>query len=670
MRRFLLLLVFVPSLFAQEFAVTPPVPVPGVENQFPAAATSGDLTLVAWSDTRNLGDIYAARLDAAGHVLDPNGIFLAHSTARAAVVATGSGDFVVALRGQTSCGQIDVLKVSRDGAVSARKTIADISPRCAENVRMATNGTSILLLVNDTRFFLLDNDGNVLTTSATLTDRDDPAAVASDGHGYAIAIATPTAVTTIAVSPNGDAGPTAIAFSMVDVNSIAIASNGSGYVLAAASKTQLTIAGNDFSKSTPLSGPPSAVQLVWTGSSYVVAWMQPLPPPLFQPSLFTSPVSAAGDLPGIAAVGTSNPFFALTPAMTVRVDDAFHLVARPLGGGNDVVVVMTPSPQASPLIVRTPNGGGVVVWHELSPDTTDAETLDALGRPTGNVVTNVDPATLLAFDGANVVFGWVANQTLFARRYTPSLVPVDPAPIAIGHGLDGASAPQVAAGGGTALFVWRGGAALLPRSGDPIPVALPLNVPAAAWNGSEYLIADAQPGDAPPAAALLSPDITVFRVTPNGAVLDSRVIAHSTTDVDTVRVASNGNNFLVVWVPNPFLSPSTFGMIVGPNGFAAATDPVALAPSNTLEPPAITALGSTYVVAWRTKDGVLQWRYFGGTVQSLAAAPTAGYAPGLAAATIGGSRLMFAYTRIDDSAGGVPRVFVRSVIAPRVRVAR
>ena len=327
------------------------------------------------------------------------------------------------------------------------------------------------------------------------------------------------------------------------------------------------------------------------------------------------------------------------------------------------------SPQASPLIVRTP-GGGVVLWHELSPDTTDAETLDALGRPTGNVVTNVDPATLLAFDGANVVFGWVANRTLFARRYTPSLVPVDPAPIAIGQGLDGASAPQVAAGGVTALFVWRGAAALLPRSGDPIPVALPLNTPAAAWNGSEYLIADAQPGDAPPAVAMLSPDLTVFRVTPNGTVLDSHVIAHSTTDVDTVRVASNGNNFLVVWVPDPFLSPSTVGMIVGANGFAAATDPVTLAPSNTLEPPAVTALGSMYVIAWRTKDGVLQWRYFGGTVQSLAAAPTAGYAPGLAAATIGGSRLMVAYTRIDDSAGGVPRVFVRAVIAPRVRVAR
>jgi len=645
--RVLLLLVFVPSLLAQEFAVTQPVPVPGVENRFPAAATSGAFTFVTWSDTRNGHDIDAAWLDAAGRVLNPDGTLLAHGALYSSVTATGSGDFLVALSGLDRCGQVDVLKVGHDGRPSARKTVIDISPRCASNVQMATNGDSVLMLINDTRFVLLDNDGNALTTSATLTDRDDPSAVASDGRGYAIAIATPTNVQTIAVSRDGVAAPAQVVFPATDVVSVAMAANAFGYLVAAASHTQLILNG----KSLPLSERPIAVRLVWDGTSYVIAWTQ-------AGTLETARVNGAGDLQSVIPIGASDPFFALTPAMTVRVD-ASRIVARATGG-EDVFVVMTPSPQVAPLMVST-TSGAVVLWQEVALGVTKAETLDAAGQPSGRAVT-VEPAALAAFDGTNLVLVWTASGTLFARRYSTALVPVDPVPIAIAQN---AIPAALAAGGGTALFIWQSGAALLPSAGAPVPVALPsLFLPAAVWGGGEYLVAQALPAGSPSNVAALTPDIRIFRVTPTGAVVDMRTIAHLTKPVRAMGAASNGGNFVVMWQPFTEDLPDTMAEFVGADGTAEGSA-IAIAPSTPIQPPLLVPFDSRYLAVWQTDT--VHWRSIGaGTVQSL---PAPNVPSGIAAAAAG-SRVMLAYSRIDQSAGGVARLFVRAIVAPRTRAAR
>ena len=664
------LFLLAPVLTAQEWPVTPAVPVPGVFSEYPAAATSGDLTLVVWSDVRALGDVYAARLDAAGHVLDPAGILIAHGRGLPAVTATPSGNFLVVLAGRTPCGEVDTVKVSRNGVASALKTLSDSTPRCVNNLQMATNGDSILLLMDGGRYRMLDDDGNATLPEITLNDRTTLGAVASNGRGYLIYVG---GVSTL-VARRAVSGPVQVAPLPADVASpFALASNGTSYMLVTLGTLQLNfqpVTSDGKLTGSPrearLTGVPSAIRLTFDGSSYVAAWTQDAPP-----TLYAGRATEAGELHDVAAIGPALPAFALTPSVLVRIDSSQQLLARP-HGGNDTNVVTTPSLQMPPLMAST-RDGAALLWTEISPPALRAAMLDAAGRPNGKVAViraGFVDGYFLDFDGTRLVVAWLEGRDLFARRYTTSLDPIDAAPIAIAKN---AGYSSLAAGGGTALLLWELGGAILTPSGAVVPVELPnpsrTYFSTAAWNGRLYLVARAYAASVVGFSVELH--IQVFRVGSQGGVFDTvpLTLARLKSPLWHLTVARNGPGYLVAWLPR---EAGVTGKFVTADGTTDASDPQPLSPPGATGRFFLAPYGDTTIVSWGSQpaagDVLVQWRFAGGDIQTLPLMRSSSL-PVPALATIG-PRIVISYQRIDDDAGGVPRIFARSVYAPRVRAAR
>src|SRR5438874_1931453 len=88
----------VPPLSAQlagEHPVSTPVYAPIVNVGQAAIASDGDRFLAVWSDQRDRGAVYAARIARNGTVLDPHGILLANINSVVAAVWTGDRYLVV-----------------------------------------------------------------------------------------------------------------------------------------------------------------------------------------------------------------------------------------------------------------------------------------------------------------------------------------------------------------------------------------------------------------------------------------------------------------------------------------------------------------------------------------------------------------------------------------------
>src|SRR5690242_20178743 len=72
-----------------ERPVSTPVYAPVVSVVQPAIASDGDGFLAVWSDQRDRGAVYAARIASDGTLLDPHGILLAKINSVVAVAWTG-----------------------------------------------------------------------------------------------------------------------------------------------------------------------------------------------------------------------------------------------------------------------------------------------------------------------------------------------------------------------------------------------------------------------------------------------------------------------------------------------------------------------------------------------------------------------------------------------------
>jgi hypothetical protein len=134
------------------------------EQLWPAVGSNGDGFLVAWSDTRNqetgsiyLGkvtDVYGARLDAGGHVLDPAGIVIARAPSDQALPAVASdGDRYLVVwtdgRAGATPGHIYGTFVTRDGTVTdpAGFQISDDASGAIQILpSVAWNGSSYLVV--------------------------------------------------------------------------------------------------------------------------------------------------------------------------------------------------------------------------------------------------------------------------------------------------------------------------------------------------------------------------------------------------------------------------------------------------------------------------------------------------------------------------------------------
>jgi hypothetical protein len=628
----------------------------------------------------------------------------------------GSGDFLVALALGGS-GETDVLRVTRDGAVTARKKIDDTGPLGTYGVQIATNGTNYLVVVSGQRALLVDADGNVLAGPWVIGNFYGRTAVASDGRDYMIAAIVGPSVEALPVSASGQLGTAQFPLAGVNPAAVALASNGTNYFLAAAGidaiyTVMLGKDGKAIAGPQPaVNGRESGLRAIWDGREYAMVWATPSSIQTNDATLSASLVDSAGRAINPTPLGrlmngdASFDLALLGGNLFVIHGEQFGLFGTLLHDSNiasatfvaDFPIARTATVQNSPILAAIP-GGAVVVWREAKRR---AETLDSEGRPTGKVVDLNDGldgfggtigSLQIAFDGRDVVVCWGARGTVYAQRFTTSLDPVDTAPIRIA-GSDSEPALNVAAlaaGGGVSLLAWTSyeetgdHGAIVTSSGSVIPVALPnVRVAGAAWNGSEFLVAyPVATGPWPSQGLFPDPpcDIQVLRVAANGAVLDAapHTVAHLTTYVDSIAVASNGGGFLVAWKPDlyqRFGIPSVIGgTYVAADGTPLSSTPRPFSSNGVSEGPFVTPYVEGYVVAWTTRPAydqeTLQWRTTNSeTTDSLPLMREAYYTTGASAVAIG-PRLVLAYPRIDDSAeaGGVLRVFVRTVsTVPRRR---
>jgi len=695
----------IPILFAllsPDVPVTQPVLGAATNVHGGAVATAGDRSLAVWMDFRGSGDVYAARIDASGNVLDPAGIVLYHGQAQAAVAPMPSGDFLVALA-QGGRGETDVVRVTRDGAVTPPKKIDDTGSLATNGVQMATNGTNFLVLSSGQRVLMIDGDGNVLAGPYVIGQFYGHTALASDGRDYLIVNIVGPSVEALPVSAGGQLGTPQFPLAGVNPSALALASDGTRYFVAAAgiNAMQTAILGGDGKvlngTQATISARASDVRAAWDGKEYALVWAVHTSTQNNDATLYAAFADSLGRAFQQTTLGkrvNGDSSFDVTPLaghLLLIHGEAFGLFGTLPFDGNvpDFAIARTATPQNAPILAAVP-GGAVVVWREGN---FRAERLDAEGRPAGKVVDVVDGAAdsvHVAFDGANVVVSWRAEPqgTLYAQRYTPSLDPLDAVPIRIATNVS--TVRSLAAGGGVSLFVWTladdspwnsetdsaSHGAVLTSSGVVVPVAVPeVFVAGAGWNGSEFLVSYAvATGPWPSQGFFPDPpcDVEVLRVAPNGALLDAGVphaIAHLTTYVEAFAVASNGGSFLVAWKPDLFQrfgTPSIIaGVTVNADGTAASA-PRPLSSEGVSEGPFLTPYLGTYAVAWTTAPSydtrTLQWRTTSSdTTESLPPAMVSYDAHGAAAVAIG-PRLVFAYPRIDASpnAAGVLRVFVRS----------
>jgi hypothetical protein len=712
------LIPFILAFVTAEIAVTPATLVPGAFAYGSATvAANGDRALVVWHDHRGItGDVYAARIDRTGNVLDPAGIRLLHGDAEFAVAPAPDGGWLVATAGN---GGAAVVRVSRDGALSPPKQIETWSGGTT-GVQMATNGETFLIVTNANHALLVGLDGSVVAGPLTLPVLGflpvvgfPRTAVASNGRDYLIVTSGSDGLMESVVTRAGALGAPQTPFPGTHAAAVAIVSDGNRYFIAAVVPPARILTAFAAANGTILGAPQSAQQLdvldvraVTDGRDFGLVWS--VFPRATSPThslLYGSPVDASGRIANpqqLSARITDYPAaFDLTDLAgnILLVHSADH---RLFGAFTSIGVMNGPLPpdvpiqkiaaaQVNPRLTAT-GAGAVVVWHDDETEGWRAETLDPDGRPSGRVVDF--PGPQVAFDGINVVVAWHRNDgALVAQRFDTALNAVDVQPIVITT--TNVSTTLAAGGGGVALFAWTSQndsagsdsahGAILTRGGAVVPVALPqLPVPAAAWNGSEFLVVYAVPTGPPPLSSG-HPDppdyVRALRVAPDGRVLDAapHTIAYSFGAIGRMAAASNGGRFLVAWRTGYLQgydgdrSP-VVAQYVDANG-APAGQQVVLSPNDADNGPYLTPFGSGYAVAWQkgaaVEKSVLLWRTTeSGTIASLPPMGPAHYGADAAIAAIG-ERLELAYSHIDDTVGGVERVFVRNAGAPeRPRASR
>jgi hypothetical protein len=382
----------------------------------PQVAFGGNIFLVAWTDYRAGGDddnIYGARVDAAGTVLDSGGIGIstAPNEQWAPSIAFDGTNYLVVFTSQNRPNVSDYNV--RAARVNAAGTVLD------------ANGFTISLRANDQRSPALAFDGtNFLAvwrdersgTGAIYGARVSQAGVLLDGTGIAIS-----------------SGP-------LDQSSPAVAFDGTNYLVAwgaesgVISGARVSPAGTVLDPSgiaiSPASRYGSSPALSFDGTNYLVAWSDDYVDPNTETeflTIFGARVSPAGtvlDPSGIVISG--GDFGATDPALAF--DGTDYLVAWENGGAIKGARV-------------TP--GGTV----LDPNGI------AIATASGSAF---DPA--LAFDGTNFLVAWDDSRgggaDIYAARLSPSGTVLDPGGIAISTAANDQTSPALAFDGTDYLVTW------------------------------------------------------------------------------------------------------------------------------------------------------------------------------------------------------------------------
>jgi hypothetical protein len=344
----------------------------------PTVATNGAGHLVAWTDTRNVGsepDVYAARIDASGALLDVDGfpVSLAIIPERWPAVATNGTDYLVAWEdGRPGAAGIWGVRVDATGIVLDPSGIPiSTGGLCEQSPKVASNGSDYLLVWQDYR-----------NTTECPSDFIPPPP--ADIYGARVSAAGAV------LDPAG----IAIATSAADEDLPSVASNGSDYLVAWQQNFYNSdIYGARVSGSgavldtTPISistatGAQYFPAIAWDGTDYLAAWQDSrngnaTTGPF---NIYGARVSAAGSVldPSGIAISTA-PIISPYPLAIagdgsnalVVWSDGNTLYGTRLGPGGSVLdpaglpISTTPSSKLSAAVAWS-GATYVVVWGESS----------------------------------------------------------------------------------------------------------------------------------------------------------------------------------------------------------------------------------------------------------------------------------------------------------------
>lgn len=440
-----------------------------------ASASDGHDFLVVWLDEmRNPAfnmQIYAARVNASGQLLDPLGIRIPTFTASLSqfnVVYLGSSYVVCWNEGSSTTPALLGVRISREGV------LLDTTPRViADHGKIQTGGTAsngdraVIVYTGPTGSLMtviLDRDANVVNGPKPLTNPAGPAnesaIVASNGHGFLVlrTLGNTTSATTL--DANGTTQSSSVAFTISGLWAvIELASDGDGYVAVFGVAGQISARhfgpGGEMLETSTIPLQQVFPGFVFTGDSYLLMDGDPV-----QSTIGFRRLSRAGQPIGGYTPIASASSFAATATMASNGSTAFEgwvewgtfhqifngsvIDVPSLSVSTPTVIVRAATTQSAPAAAS--NGvNTAVVWNEddgvyAGRLTLDGQLLDGRGI---RIAERSITAPRIVFDGANYVIGWIEQQPSIPHTASVKLARLgpgngtllDPNGVTVGQGL-------------------------------------------------------------------------------------------------------------------------------------------------------------------------------------------------------------------------------------------
>ncbi|MCK4941772.1 hypothetical protein KAS45_06720, partial [candidate division WOR-3 bacterium] len=629
------------------------VPVP-VGQVSPAIAFDGTNYLVVWQDERSESDyyydIYGARVDQVGNILDPTGIAICTATNDQAlpVVAFDGTNYLVVWEDERSFSpacDIYGARVSISGAVLDPAGIAIAVDYMADQLHpaVAFDGVNFFVVWRDQRSGAGDIYGARVSQSGTVLD--------------------PTG---ILITPNANyQNNPDIAFD--GTNYLVVWSdyrNGVDYDIYGARVTQAgtVVDPGGFTISTSSSDQHSP-EIAFDGTSYLVVWedyrngvdcdiygarVTQSGNVLDTSGIAISTVATDQEVPSVAFDNT-NFLVVWHDSRSDPSDDIYGARISQAGAVLDtagILISAAARDQTSPAITFG-TSNYLAVWQDernfsLACDIygtrieQSGNVLDTAGVVVSTVFTVVNEqyAPDVACDSNNYLVVWHDNRSvssdICAARVNQSGSVLDSASIVVssGSGMYNQEHPVVAFDGTNYLVVWEDGRGLgmsdiygaridpsgnvLDISGIAITTAYIFQgLPAVVFGGTYYFVVWQDHGGNYP------PDIRGARVDQSGNVLDPAGIAISAafSYQGAPSIAFDGSDYLIVWQDSRSGSFDIYGARVDQTG--SVLDPNGIVISNATssqQSPAVAFDGTNYLIVWQDERNGFDYDIYGARV--------------------------------------------------------
>jgi hypothetical protein len=601
----------------------------------PSVAFNGTVYLVVWTDNRNLldNDIYGARLDASGILLDETGIIIcsAPGSQKNPSVASNNDIFLVTWEDERNADQsgVDIYgtRVKGDGTVlnPAGIVISD-AVDLQEVPKIASVDENFFVVWSDHRTGT-NNDiyGTFVTSAGNLSHADGLAiCTQTSWQGYPDVCVDATRYFLVWADQRGFSKD--IYGTFIKTDGTVSHTNGLGLI---------TVFNNQNYPS-----------VVWGGTQFYIAWEE------VQASsntmVYGSRISASGAVldAGGVVIGSSSDYSCQEPhaafdgnnfcvTYSVRVGDFvddYNVVASRINDAGEVldpdgfIISDRTGIQKAPAILFD-GENYMLAWQDnhIGNDQINAAFIDVAGVVSpaeGFEVTrgfNNQIFGDVAFDGTNYMAVWCdtrneINMNIFAARINDQGLVLDPQAIAMTTGEEDCFDPAIAFNGNSFLVVWDKGSdifgARLSTAGallDPEGFVIyqddfSQNKPAIASDGQNWMVIWE---DSRNTTLEKESDIYGAVVTPDGTVLQPQSIPILVYTLDQINpdITYDNTNYIAVWQDyraGIAGTPNLYGTRIAPDGTVLDNNGAGIVVDETspMTDPAIAFDGTNLMVCW------------------------------------------------------------------------